>query len=277
MTALNSNVRSVRSSTRSRLHLLRRRPRAAAAGSSATLRAGRFFATALLFVASFSSCRGTDEATVVVAASSLREVFHAIEQELSNSDPALSYEFSFASSSTVVRQVREGVEPHLVATADVSNMDEIRDEIDGRTLFARSELVLAINASNPVVDSIDDLTRSDVVLAACVPEAPCGRFADAVLKAAQVKPSTVTRESNVKAVVSKVALGEADAGFVYASDLVLEPQLARVALPDVDGVRQLATYEIAMVNEQNRGADEFLGFLMSERGRVLLSSYGFIT
>jgi molybdate transport system substrate-binding protein len=134
-------------------------------------------------------------------------------------------------------------------------------------------MAIAVEANNPLrIHRLEDLA-GDVALALCAPEVPCGRYAREVLARAAVEVEPRSFELDVKAVVTRVALGEVDAGIVYGSDVVSSEDVEAVPIPDE--VNVTARYLIAMVGSADDAAREFYGFVLSPRGSEILRRHGF--
>jgi molybdate transport system substrate-binding protein len=162
-----------------------------------------------------------DKTTLTVfAASSLTRVFGELEKAYETDHPDVDVVISFDSSSTLAAQVTEDAPADVLATADQQSMQVIVDAADADgdpKLFATNTMAIVTPPDNPAgIESIDDLAGSDFVV--CDPSAPCGAVAAEILDNAGVKATPASLEDKVTAVLSKVTLGEADAGLVYVSD-----------------------------------------------------------
>ncbi|HRN29413.1 MAG TPA: molybdate ABC transporter substrate-binding protein [Terrimesophilobacter sp.] len=178
-------------------------------------------------------------------------------------------------SSTLATQLREGAPFDVFASANESNMDKVADLVVDPTLFATNTLQLAVAPGNPLgITSLEDLVGLDVVL--CAPEVPCGDASQQLLTAKGVSITPVSEEQNVTAVLTKVAAGEADAGLVYVTDVA--DAGGEVTGVDVGGAEVIINrYPIAAVAESPNAdiAAAFVAFVLSERGRAVLATYGF--
>lgn len=158
----------------------------------------------------------------VFAAASLTEAFTDIVEPFENRYPGIRVEFNFGSSSTLAEQIRAGAPADVLASADEQTTAALvaaRQAISA-TVMARSRLMLVVERGNPKqIRRVADVARPGVVFVMCVAAAPCGRYGDAVLAAAGVDVVPAARAENVKAVLARVVLGEADAGLVYATDV----------------------------------------------------------
>jgi molybdate transport system substrate-binding protein len=244
-------------------------------------------ATALtLTLATLSGCGADNEAgdrparqtVVVLAASSLTESLTEAGRDFEKSHPGIDVQLSFASSSTVVTQVNQGAPADLVALAGSSAMDPLeRSRIAGggiRTL-AGNTLEIATPPANPGrVDALADLSRPDLKVVLCLATAPCGKAAAKVLAAAGVAAHVVSYESDAKATLAKVQLGEADAAIVYHSDVVSAgTRVHGVAIPA--SVNQRLQYPMAPLTD-DPATVAFATYLLSEQGRRILRDHGFL-
>ena len=216
----------------------------------------------------------------VLAAASLTEVFSSLEEPYLVLHPNGPPTFSFESSSTLVAQVRQGVEADVIATADVETMGKLESEglLDGPPqVFALNELAILVEPGNPAgVRGLSDLARPELKVVLAAEEVPAGAYARQALDAAGVELQPVSLEEDVKAVVSKVTLGEADAGIVYVTDAkAARTSVATVPIPEEHNV--VARYPIAVLQEApNRNhAEDFVALVLSEDGRIALEEAGF--
>lgn len=205
----------------------------------------------------------------VFAAASLTEAFDAL-----NADAT----FNFAGSPTLVQQLASGAQADVLATADEPNMQKAVSAglVKGapRT-FATNRLQIVVQAGNPKhIAGLGDLARSGLLVVLCAANVPCGAYANqALTKAAVTGVKPVSLETDVKSVVTKVALGEADAGIVYATDVKAGgAKVSGVAIPDVDNV--VASYPIASVSG-SAAAQAFIDLVLGARGQAVLRRYGF--
>ncbi len=216
----------------------------------------------------------------VFAAASLTAAFQAIGSALGRANPRLQAEFNFAGSSALVAQIQQGAPADVFASADQPNMQKLVDGglVSGSPrVFATNRLQLVVPAGNPKgITRLADLARPGLVVVLCAPAVPCGRYAAQALQKAGVSLVPASQEADVKGVVSKVALGEADAGIVYVTDVNAGGgRVQGIAIPDDQNV--VATYPIAVVTpaQVGRGAQAFVDFVLSPQGQRILASFGF--
>ncbi|MBL8736780.1 MAG: molybdate ABC transporter substrate-binding protein [Planctomycetes bacterium] len=215
----------------------------------------------------------------VFAAASLTASFQAIAAAFEQQHPEHRVELHFAGTLQLVLQLREGASADVFASADVPNMTKVQDLgalVDAPVEFARNQLVVVVRAGNPKgVRGLADLARADVKVALCGPEVPAGKYARQVLQRAGLEVRSVSDEPSVKAVVTKVQLGELDAALVYATDVAVSG-VEGVLLPAAENV--VASYPIGVLDRGgNRvGATLFVAFVRSEAARSILRRHGFV-
>jgi molybdate transport system substrate-binding protein len=216
----------------------------------------------------------------VFAAASLTDVFSELGDAFTAANPDTEVTLNFASSSDLVAQIGEGAPADVFASADEPNMAKLTAGA-GTTgepeVFATNRLEIIVAPGNPHrIVTVADLAGRDLIVVTAAPQVPIGKYAAEVLASAGVEVTPKSLEENVKAIVTKVVLGEADAGIVYATDV-------RAAGPDADGVEipvdlnVVATYPIAVpAGSPNQGAAAaFVDFVLSPEGQAILASFGF--
>jgi molybdate transport system substrate-binding protein len=211
---------------------------------------------------------------IVYAAASLSGAFDAIAEEFSAENPDVTVSPVYDGSSTLVTQILAGAPADVFASADEANMEKAGDAAAEPALFASNTLVIAVPAGNPGgVENLADLTSATTVL--CAPEVPCGAASAKLLAAADVTVDPASLEQNVTAVLTKVAASEADAGLVYATDVVGRDDI-EVIVPDGAG-DVVNHYPItALVDASNPdAADAFVTFVLSDAGQKILADFGF--
>lgn len=213
----------------------------------------------------------------VFAAASLTDAFKAVATSLHGR----AITFNFAGSPTLVAQIEQGAQADVFASADTTNMDKLTG--DGLTsgsakVFARNQLEIVVAPGNPKgITSLADLTKPGVVYISAGPTVPAGKYALQALAKAGVKVTPKSLETDVKSVVSKIELGEADAGIVYTTDVTAaDSKVQGVRIPDADNV--VATYPLVQVKGAKNpdGAALFIAFVLSNEGQATLARYGFM-
>lgn len=230
-----------------------------------------------------AACGGDDpgssggaEPILVFAAASLTDAFEEIAAEFEASEEGAAVRFNFLSSSDLASQIIEGAPADVFASADEVNVDKVVAEglASDAAIFALNILSIAVPAGNPLgITELDDLEDADLVIALCNEECPAGRYARELFEGAGliIEPGPV--EVDVRAVLTRVALGEADAGIVYVTDIEAEPDVEGVDIPESDNVT--AAYAITTLDDAPESATDFVAFVTSEEGRRILSGHGF--
>ncbi|MBI4933027.1 MAG: molybdate ABC transporter substrate-binding protein [Actinobacteria bacterium] len=253
-------------------------------------------ATSRWFIATLVTCGlvaagcGSDDAdtsatsggVTVFAAASLTAAFTEIGDAFTAAHPDVTVTFNFAASSELVTQIGEGAAADVFASADQNNMKRLidaGDNVSDPVVFAENLLQIIVEPGNPKgIATVADLANPDLIVVICAPEVPCGKYAATLFANAGVTVTPKSLEENVKAVVTKVTLGEADAGIVYRTDaLATDGKADGVDIPD--DINVLAEYPIAVTkNAANPdGATAFTEFVASDAGQQILATYGFLT
>jgi len=230
----------------------------------------------------------------VFAAASLADAFEQIAQRFEARNTDAQVVLNFAGSQQLAQQIRQGAPADVFASASGKQMavavDGGRIERGGAQPFARNRLVVIYPKANPAkLRSLHDLARPGVKLDLAAKEVPAGQYSLDFLAAAAQDPAygaayrtavlrnVVSYEENVRAVVGKVALGEADAGIVYESDVVAEgADMGTLKIPA--DLNQVATYPIAALNDAKHvgAARGFVAYVLSAEGQAILEQHGFI-
>ena len=216
----------------------------------------------------------------VLGAASLTGTFTTLAGQFKAAHPGVNVKLAFDSSATLAEQVNQGAPADVLATADTRTMKLVTDK-DGTAaapqLFATNHLQLAVPQKNPAhLTSFADLDKPGVKFVVCVDSAPCGKLADTVLAATGIKAKPVSEEVDVKAVLSKVQLDEADAGLVYKTDAVAAgDKVKAIDIPTTND--NLNSYPIAALkgSKQPALAQEWVKLVLSAKGQQVLSDAGF--
>jgi molybdate transport system substrate-binding protein len=241
-------------------------------------------AIASLLVA--AACGGASQpaadggSVTLFAASALTDACKRAGDQLTVRNPRTDYVFNFGSSSTLATQIINGAPADVFASADDVNMQKVLDAklIDSPpAFFVSNRLQIAVAAGNPEhIAALSDLARPGLIVVLAGPAVPAGRYAlEALAKAGvTVKPSS--QEVDVRAVLNKVALGEADAGIVYVTDVISAGgRVSGVDIPEQQQV--IARYPITVVkgSKNPRLAKAYIDYLLSDDGQRLLAEFGF--
>ncbi len=257
-------------------------PASAGRGRATRLLAGILLAVLLTGAAacgeSSSSAAESSTEVEVFAASSLTDAFTEIGEDFAAANSGVEVAFNFAGSNDLVTQIQQGAPADVFASADTTNMDKAGDLVSAPQLFAGNELAIAVAPGNPEhIESLADLSDPDLKVVLAAPDVPAGKYADEILDRAGVSVDPVSLEVTVKGVVTKVALGEADAGIVYVTDVsASKGTIDSVTIPEADNV--VAGYPIAtlVASEAGTDAQAFVDYVLSETGQSVLARYGFL-
>ncbi len=227
-----------------------------------------------------ASCGGSPSEVRVSAAASLTDAFAEIETAFEATHPGIDVVLNFGGSSALREQIIEGAPVDVFASANMSIMDSVvaaGEVVSEPRVFASNLLEIAVPPGNPGdVAGLVDFSRAGLLVGLCAEGVPCGDFGRNALEKAGVVPVIDSNEPDVRALLTKIELGELDAGIVYATDVESAGgRVEGVEIPASDNV--IATYPIAvLVSAPNpRGADAFLEFVLSDPGQAILSRYGF--
>jgi molybdate transport system substrate-binding protein len=223
---------------------------------------------------------GVSGTVTVFAAASLTESFDAIAERFEAGRPGVDVVVSYGGSSSLAAQLVEGAPADVFAAADEPTMQALVDAGDAArpVVFATNTLELVVPAGNPGgVTALADLADPDLVVALCDPAVPCGSAAQALLAAAGVDASPDTLEGDVKAVLTRVSLGEADAGLVYVTDVVAAGDAVEgIEVPEAAEV--VNRYPLAVLADAPNpaAAQAFVDFVLSAEGQRVLVDAGFV-
>jgi molybdate transport system substrate-binding protein len=214
----------------------------------------------------------------VFAAASLTAAFTEIGQQYTAANGGTKVVFNFAGSQALATQIQQAAPADVFASADLTKMGKVTDLVGTPQNFASNLLQIVVEKGNPKgVKTLGDLASSDLKVVLAAPDVPAGRYAAEILGKAGVTVKPVSEEDNVKAVVTKVSLGEADAGIVYVTDVTAGgDKVEGVEIPE--GQKVLATYPIATVKASKNAdkAQAFMDLVLSADGQQVLKQYGFL-
>lgn len=216
----------------------------------------------------------------VFAAASLTDAFTTLGTRFEQRHPDVDVSFNFAGSTTLSTQIVQGAPADVFAAANHTQIDTVDDAgllAGAPTDFATNRLEIAVEPGNPLdIGDLGDLTRSDITLVLAADEVPAGQYAREALDARGIRVDPASLEPDVRAVLSRVALGEADAGIVYASDIVAAGDtVGGVTVPAGDNV--VARYPIAALTDapNPEAAAAFVEYVRSDDARPVLADAGF--
>ena len=215
----------------------------------------------------------------VFAAASLTESFTEIGKQFEAANPGTKVTFSFGASSALAEQINAGAPADAFASASPKNMDQVVSAggASGSKVFATNKMEIATPPSNPAhIASVNDLAKSSVKTALCQPQLPCGSVAQQVFTNAKITVKPVTLEPDVKSVLSKVQLGEVDAGMVYVTDVKAAGDKVK-GVEIADDVNASTDYPIAALTKSGNAAvaSAFVDMVLSPAGESVLTAAGF--
>lgn len=228
--------------------------------------------------------QGETQEITVFAASSLTEAFRELGAMLEARRPGTTVRLNLASSSQLAVQITEGAPADVFASADPLQMDVVDTAgvVQHPVVFATNRLVVLVPRDNPAsISSPTDLGNPSVKLVLAAPEVPAGNYARRALAdlgvGVEAERNVVSNEEDVKAVVSKVALGEVDAGVAYVTDVTGDVEGSVRVLPFPERADVVASYLIAPLSEapNSRGAAAFVELVTGTQGRRVLKDHGF--
>lgn len=226
----------------------------------------------------------------VFAAASLTDAFGEIGKNFEAAHPSVTVAFNFAGSQTLRTQIEQGAPADVFASANNMEMNTLVTDQKVQTgtprIFLINQLVVILPPKNPAgISSLGDLARPGLKLVLAAESVPAGNYARQVLENLnaglgadykdKVLANVVSNEDDVKQVVAKVELGEADAGIVYVSDAVAAPDLQRIEVPSSANV--IAQYPIASISGSGNSdlAADFVEYVLSSDGQAILKKWGF--
>ena len=228
----------------------------------------------------------------VFAAASLTDAFTEIGRNFEVAHPGVTVTFNFAGSQALRTQIEEGAPVDVFASANKTEMEKLLADSfvaqDSAQTFLNNKLVMILPSNNPAsLEKLEDLAQPGIKLVFAAEAVPVGKYTRQSLELMngqfgtdfkdKVLANVVSNEDNVRQVVAKVQLGEADAGIVYTSDAVAAPDLMTVEIPPELNV--VAEYPIARLTQSTNPelADTFIAFVLSDEGQAILQKWGFVS
>jgi len=218
---------------------------------------------------------------VVFAATSLTDAFNKIATQFEAANPGVTVKFNYNGSSTLATQITQGAPADVFASASPTNMATVTDQSLTSTtpkIFTRNTGEIMVEAGNPShVKSVGDLANPSLKVVVCAPSVPCGKLATTIFKNAGVTVKPVSQEQNVGGVVTKVSLGEADAGIVYVTDVKANGSKT-VGVPIPANQNAITDYPIAEIKQAPNAtaAAAFISYVLGPQGQQVLKSFGFM-
>jgi molybdate transport system substrate-binding protein len=252
------------------------------------MRPTRFWAA--LSLALLAALPASAETVHVFAAASLTESFKEIAGIYEKAHPGDKVELNFAGSQVLRTQIEQGAPADVFASADFAQIVPLKKQglVATPRVFAHNRLVVVTPSSRNKVKRLGDAARPGVKVVVAGTTVPVGRYTtQAITKMnssglfgddfqTRLRANVVSQETNVRAVLSKIALGEADAGFVYITDAIrVSGKVKRIGIPNRMNV--IATYPISTVtrSDAKREASEFVQMVLSSQGQAILQKHGF--
>ena len=239
---------------------------------------------------STSGGQGSSGTLTVLAASSLTNAFGELATTFQEQNPDTEVRTSFGGSSELLAQIEQGAPADVFASADEDKMDTaVQDDlVNEPQTFAGNRPIIIVPIDNPArIHGLQDLANPEAKLVLAQDGVPIAEYAKRILTNAdseyggnleqQALNNVVSREANVRASANRVALGEADATFVYITDVTpeIEDQVEVIEIPQ--DLNVVATYPIATLKEANNLelARRWVDLVLSDEGQRLLEEYGF--
>jgi molybdate transport system substrate-binding protein len=246
----------------------------------------------VLLITACSRTGGNADSRVlnVYAAASLTDAFTEIGLTFEAGHPEISIAFNFGGSQNLRTQIEQGAPADVFAPANKKEMNALVEGSfiapDVPIVFLTNQLVVILPEENPAdIASVEDLGKPGLKIVLAAEEVPAGRYAREALEKLnmlfgaeykdRVLVNVVSNEDNIRQAVTKIQLGEADAGIVYVSDAVAVPGLIQLAIPGDANV--IAEYPIAPLAESENSelAEEFIAYILSADGQAILEKWGF--
>ncbi|MFI6364275.1 molybdate ABC transporter substrate-binding protein [Nocardia sp. NPDC050630] len=216
----------------------------------------------------------------VFAAASLTETFTELGKQFEAAHPGVKIVYSFGASSALAEQIEQGAPVDVFASAAPKNMQQVLDAGDitaTPVTFVRNRLEIAVPKGNPGhIAGLADFGKTEPKIALCAEQVPCGAAAKTVFEVAGVHPRPDTREADVKAVLTKVTLGEVDAALVYRTDVrAAGDKVEGIDFPEAD--KAINDYPIAPLakSPNSVAARAYVDFVRSDRVREVFTRAGF--
>jgi len=229
--------------------------------------------------AAMGSTAGLTGTVTVFAAASLQESFTTLAKQFEGAHPGVTVTPSFGASSALAQQINQGAPADVFASASQTTMDQVV-QAGGATswkAFATNVMAIAVPPANPAaITGLSDLAKTGVKVALCQAQVPCGGGAAKVFANAKLTVTPVSQEADVKAVLTKVQLGEVDASVVYVTDVKAAGDKVK-GIAITGDVNASTSYPIAALAKAPNpdAAVAFVAYVLSAQGRAVLTAGGF--
>lgn len=256
----------------------------------------RFLPLFMVMVLQLSGCQAASSTSSnpqtlnVYAAASLTNAFDEIGKTFEAANQGVMVKFNFAGSQALRTQIEEGAIADVFASANTKEMDALVNSnlvaADGAKIFLTNQLIVILPPNNPAgLTTLKELSKPGVKIILAAKEVPVGNYALQVLDKLdlaigdgfkdKVIANVVSYENDVKQVVAKVQLGEADAGIVYTSDTAAAPELKKIDIPIGNNI--VAKYPLASLKKSKNAdfAQAFIAYVLSKDGQAILEKWGF--
>lgn len=242
----------------------------------------------ILLVSCGSNRTAAPQELTIFAAASLTDAFNELAETFAAQHDGVQVVLNFAGSSQLAAQLSEGATADLFAPANEAQMQAVVDAgrivAGSEKLFVSNRLTVIVPADNPAgITTLEDLAQPGVQLILAIDGVPVRQYTDEIVATfpaefqAAFYANLVSEEDNVRQVAAKVALGEADAGIVYTSDVTpdIASQVRQITIPEAQNV--VASYPIAPLADAPAPtlAQSFIDFVLSAEGQAILARWGF--
>ncbi|MEJ8632403.1 molybdate ABC transporter substrate-binding protein [Streptomyces sp. MS2.AVA.5] len=214
---------------------------------------------------------------LVLAASSLTDVFNTAATAYEKKHPDTKIKFYFAGSQELAAQVNQGAPVDTLVTADTRTMNSLRGDTNTPTIIATNRLVIATAEGNPAkIKNLKDLADPNLKVALAAPEVPIGRYSREILDAQDIEVKPASLETSARAVLRRVKLGKADAGLLYKTDAeTVRGKVDAIEIPDAQNT--IARYPAATIRDAENPSEAaaFVKWLSSPEAQKILQDAGF--
>ena len=238
------------------------------------------------------ACGQRSNTLTIFAATSLTDAQEELARNFETKNPGIKPKINFSSSSNLALQIREGAKADVFMSANYAQMEQVESLglLHGeKQVFASNRVVLVVPAENPAsIKSLDDLVAPNLRIVLALTGTPIRSYTDFLLKAAAQERSSDflsalqtnirSEEANVRLVLSKILLGEADAAFVYQTDVTASVMDDVEIIPVPDRYQSKIAYTLAILisSTQRQLSEQFINFVLSPAGQAILAKWGFV-